>query len=56
VDLEQGPLNLVSKIEELLGRDSDSGLETREYNRGDPLRWPRGTPYPQTLALTLPSV
>jgi hypothetical protein len=34
-----GPLSLMSTIEELLGRDSrGSGLENREYGRGDPLR------------------
>jgi hypothetical protein len=39
VDLETGPLSLVSTIEELLGRNSSgSGLENREYGRGDPLR------------------
>jgi hypothetical protein len=39
VDLEQGPFNLVSTTEELLGRNSSgSGLETREYSRGDSLR------------------
>jgi hypothetical protein len=38
VGLERGPLSLVSKIEELLGRNgSGSGLENREYGRGDPL-------------------
>jgi hypothetical protein len=31
------------------------GLETRKYGRWDPLHWPRGTPYPQELALTSPS-
>jgi hypothetical protein len=41
--LERGPLNLVSTIEELLGRNSSgSGLENRDYGLGDPLRWPRG--------------
>jgi hypothetical protein len=30
----------------------NSGLENREYGRGDPLRWPRDTLYPQKLALT----
>jgi hypothetical protein len=46
VDLERGPLSLVSTIEELLGRNSSgSGLESREYGRGDPLRWPRDTLY-----------
>jgi hypothetical protein len=35
--LERGPLNLVSTIEELLGRKSSgSRLESREYGRGDP--------------------
>jgi hypothetical protein len=53
--LERGPLSLVSKIEELLGRNSSgSGLENREYGRGDPLRWPRDTLYPQKLALNSP--
>jgi hypothetical protein len=55
VGLERGPLSLVSTIEELLGRNSSrSSLETREYGRGDPLRWPRDTLYPQKLALTSP--
>jgi hypothetical protein len=31
------------------------GLENREYGRGDPLRWPRDTLYPQELALTPPT-
>jgi hypothetical protein len=30
-------------------------LETREYVRRDPLRWPRGTLYPQKLAVTSPA-
>jgi hypothetical protein len=30
-------------------------LENREYGRGDPLRWPRDTLYPQKLALTSPT-
>jgi hypothetical protein len=56
VALERGPLSLVSNIEELLGRNSsDSGLETREYGCGDPLRWQRDTFYPQKLALTSPT-
>jgi hypothetical protein len=43
----------VSTIEELLVRNSsDSGLENREYDRGDPLRSPRNTLYPQKLTLT----
>jgi hypothetical protein len=37
--LKRGPLSLVSTIEELLGRKRNgSGLEIREYGRGDPLR------------------
>jgi hypothetical protein len=32
-----------------------SGLENREYGRGDPLRWPRDTLYPQKLTLTSPT-
>jgi hypothetical protein len=48
MDLERGPLSLVSTIEELLGREiSGSGLENWEYGRTDPSRWPRGTLYPQ---------
>jgi hypothetical protein len=30
----------------------EPGLETRKYGRRDPSRWPRGTFYPQKLALT----
>jgi hypothetical protein len=33
-------------------KSSGCGLEIREYGRGDSLCWPRGTLYPQTLALT----
>jgi hypothetical protein len=36
---ERGPLSLMITIEELLGRySSESGVEIREYGRGDPLR------------------
>jgi hypothetical protein len=53
VGLELGPFSLARTIEELLERKgSGSGLENREYGRRDPLRWPRGTLYPQKLALT----
>jgi hypothetical protein len=56
VDLERGSFSLVSTTEELLGRNSScSGLENREYSRGNPLRWPRDTLYPQKLALTSPT-
>jgi hypothetical protein len=55
VGLERGPLGLVSTTEELLGRNSSgSGLESREHGRRDPSRLPRGTLYPQKLALTYP--
>jgi hypothetical protein len=56
VGLEWGPLSLVTTIEELLERKSSgSGLESLEYDRRDPLRWPRGSVYPQKLALTSPT-
>jgi hypothetical protein len=44
--LERGPLSLVGTIEGLLGR------KNKEYGRRDPSSWPRGTLYPQKLALT----
>jgi hypothetical protein len=53
VGLEQGPLSLMSTIEELLGRNSSgSGLENWEYGHGGPLRWLRDTLYQQKLAPT----
>jgi hypothetical protein len=53
VDLERGPLSLVSTIGELLGRKSSSSvLESREYGRRDQSRRPRDALYPQKLALT----
>jgi hypothetical protein len=56
VGLERGPLSLVSKIEELLGRNSSgSDLENREYSRRDPSHWPHDTLYRQKLALTSPT-
>jgi hypothetical protein len=56
VGLEWGPLSLVSTIVELLGRNnSGSGLQSREYGRGDPLRWPSDTIYHLKLALTSPT-
>jgi hypothetical protein len=56
VGLERDPLSLVSITEELLGRKSSgSSLENREYGRRDPSSWPRGTLYPQKLALTSPT-
>jgi hypothetical protein len=39
VDLERGPLRIVSTIEELLERKSSgSGLEKWDYGRRDPTR------------------
>jgi hypothetical protein len=56
VDLERGPLSLVSTVEELLGRKSrGSDLERRECGRRDPSRWRRGTLYAQKLALNSPT-
>jgi hypothetical protein len=55
VGLEQGPLSLVSTIEELLEKKSGSGLQSREYGRKDPWRWPRGSLHPPNLALTSPT-
>jgi hypothetical protein len=46
----------VGTTEVLLGRKcSGSGLENRDYVRRDPTSLPRGTLYPQTLALTSPT-
>jgi hypothetical protein len=54
--LERGPLGFVSTVEGQLGRKSSgSGLESREYGRRDPSRWPRDTLYPQKLALISPT-
>jgi hypothetical protein len=56
MSLERGPLSLLSTTEELLGsKSSDSGLESRDYGRRDPSRWPRGTLSPQKLALASPA-
>jgi hypothetical protein len=34
---------------------NESGLEHWEYGSKDPSRWPRGTLYPQKLAVTSPT-
>jgi hypothetical protein len=48
VGLERGSLSLVGITEELLEwKISGSGQENRINDRGDPLRWPRDTLYPQ---------
>jgi hypothetical protein len=52
---EMGSLSLVSTTDELLGRSSGPGLESREYGRRDPSRWQRGTLHPQKLAQTSPT-
>jgi hypothetical protein len=36
-------------------KSSGSCLENREYGRRDPSRWPRGTLYPQKLAIASPT-
>jgi hypothetical protein len=36
-------------------KSSGSCLENREYGRKDPSRWPRGTLYPQKLAISSPT-
>jgi hypothetical protein len=53
VGLERGAISLVSTIEGLRERKgSGSCLESREYGCREPSHWPRGTVYPQKLALT----
>jgi hypothetical protein len=55
VGLERVPLSLASTTEELLGwKSSGSDLESREYGREDPSRWPRDSLHPQKLVLTSP--
>jgi hypothetical protein len=41
-------VQLMSYLKE---KNSGCGLENQEYGRRDPSRWPRGTLYPQNLAL-----
>jgi hypothetical protein len=54
--LKLGPLSFMSTVEELLERKSSGyGLQSGEFGRRDPLGWPRGTLYPQNLALTSPT-
>jgi hypothetical protein len=55
VGLKRGPLSLVRITEELLEwKSSGSGQENRIDGRGEQLRWPRDTLYPQKLVLTSP--
>jgi hypothetical protein len=57
VGLERGLLSLVSTTEELFGKkSSSSSLESPEYGRRDPPRWPRGTLHLQKSALTSPYI
>jgi hypothetical protein len=56
VNLERGPLSLVSIIEELLGRKSNGlGLETEKTAVGILQGDPRGILYPPKLALSSPT-
>jgi hypothetical protein len=56
VVLEQGPLSLVSTIEELLGIESSGSCpENQEYTHRNLLWWSRNTLYLQKLTLTLPT-
>jgi hypothetical protein len=54
--LERGSLSLMGTMRSCLRKknNSGSGLENRECGRGEPY-WPRGTLYPQKLALTSPT-
>jgi hypothetical protein len=53
VGLERSSLSLGSRNEKMLEREnSGSGVESRKYDRRYPSRRPRGTLYPQKLALT----
>jgi hypothetical protein len=55
MDLERGPVSLVSTIEELLLRKSnDYDPENREYGREDPLRRPHDN-LNAKMALTSPT-
>jgi hypothetical protein len=56
LSLERGPLSLVSTIEELLGRkNSDSGLEDRDYGPRDSPRWAGDTLHTQQFLLSSPT-
>jgi hypothetical protein len=50
VVLERGPLSLVRSY--LNEKVAAPVLKTEINGRGDPLRWPRDTLYPQKLSLT----
>jgi hypothetical protein len=53
LQIQRSGFSLVRTTEELLERKSNgSGLENREFGRRELSRWPRGTLYPQNLALT----
>jgi hypothetical protein len=43
------------QLRSYLIESSGSCLENREYGHRDPSRWPRGTVYPQKLAITSPT-
>jgi hypothetical protein len=52
---ERGPLSLVTTEEVLEGKVAAPVYKTEISDRGNPLRWPRYTLYPQQLALTSPT-
>jgi hypothetical protein len=50
----KGTLQTMNTTQEKGNAIPITGLGIWEYGRGDPLRWPRNTLYPQKLALTSP--
>jgi hypothetical protein len=56
VGLKRGPLSHMSTEELPERKNSGSGPESREYGSRDPSRRPRGTIYPEKLALTSPTI
>jgi hypothetical protein len=55
MSLEWGPLSLVRTTEKLLGRNSGSGLESREYGSRRSVMLTTWHLYPRKLALTSPT-
>jgi hypothetical protein len=55
VGLERGPLSLVSTIEELLDRKVAAPVYKIENTAIGMSRWPRGTLYPQKMAIASPT-
>jgi hypothetical protein len=50
-----GDSNLMLYCKRKIKNKTSSGLQNREYGRRDPSRFPRGTLYPQKVALTSPT-